>query len=77
MEGFPGSAAEGARTLPIGHLQQPGSGPPLLSEDVSGSPESQPERSCLLVSKVLSVQIPPVLEAWPKPISDLPLPTQP
>ena len=77
MEGFPGSAAEGPQTLPLGHLQRPGSGPALLSEDVSGSPESQPERSRLLLSKVLSIQIPPLLEAWPKPISDLPLPTQP
>lgn len=77
VEGFPGSAAKGPRTLPTGHLQRPGSGPPLLSEDVSGSPESQAEHSRLLLSKVLSVQIPPLLEAWSKPISDLPLPTPP
>ena len=46
-----------------------GSVPPPLSQDVSWIPGSEPGYPCLPVSKVLSVQILSLLEAWPKPIS--------
>lgn len=44
-------------------------GAPPLSENALGTPKSEPGHGRLLIAMVLSIQILPFPEAWPKPIA--------
>ena len=54
---------------PKGTCSGPSTGPPPLSEDISGIPGSELGYPHLPVLKVLSIQILSLLDAWPKPIT--------